>query len=51
MTCYGLPLSYTTSYRYLGQEISVSPWLLTDLALMQVTRFQRAALWLRHTAH
>ena len=48
LTCQGLPLSFTDSYRYLGQDVSVSPRLLTDLALTQVTRFQRAALRLRY---
>ena len=40
LTCQGLWLSFTVSYRYLGQDNSVSPWLLTDLALTQVIHFQ-----------
>ena len=48
LTCQGLQLSFTDSYRYLGQDILVSPRLLTELALTQVTRFQRAALCLCH---
>ena len=34
-----MALPFTDSYRYLGQDVSVSPRLLADLVLTQVTRF------------
>ena len=50
LMCQSLPLSFTNSYWYLGQDVWVSQRLLTDLALMQVTSFQWANLHLHHAA-
>ena len=50
LTYQGQLLSLTDSYRYMGQEILVPLRLLLDFALMQVTLFQQAALWLHHAA-
>ena len=51
LSCQGLPLLFTDSHRYVGQDVSVSQRLLANLVLLQVTLFQQAALRLCHAAN